>query len=58
MEVLYFQKHGFVKMKENIPPSEGYISQYTPKGVYGLIVNETYEGIISFMTAKMIYCPY
>ena len=30
-----------------LPPSEGYILQYTPLGVYGLIVNEAYEGIIS-----------
>ena len=41
-----------------LPPSKGYISQYTPWGVYGLIVIETYEGIFSFMTVKMIYCPY
>ena len=27
-------------------------------GVYGLIVNKTYEGTISFITVKMIYCPY
>ena len=41
-----------------LPSSEAYILQYTPKGVYGLIVNETYEGIISFMIGKMIYCKY
>ena len=41
-----------------LPPSKGYILQYTAKGVYRLNVNETYKGIISFMIVKMIYCPY
>ena len=43
---------------EILPPSEGYNSQYTPSGVYGLIVNEIKEGIISLMIVKIIYCPY
>ena len=37
--------------------SEGFISQYTPQGVYKLIVNEINEGIISIMIVKMIHCP-
>ena len=39
-----------------LPPSKGYISQYTPLGVYGLIVNEINinEGIISLLIVKMI----
>ena len=41
-----------------LPPSKGYNSQYTPQGVYGLIVNEIKEGIISLLIVKMIYCPY
>ena len=41
-----------------LPPSEGYNSQYTSLGVYWLIVNETYDGIIIFMTIKMVYFPY
>ena len=41
-----------------LTPSKGYISQYTPWGVYGLVVNEIYEGIFSLMFVKMIYCPY
>ena len=32
-----------------LPQSKGFISQYTSQGVYELMVNETYEGIISFM---------
>ena len=38
--------------------SEGYITQYTPQGVYWLIVNEINEGIMSLMIVKMVYCPY
>ena len=41
-----------------LPSSEGYISGYTPQGVYGIIGNEINEGIISIMILKMIYCPY
>ena len=46
----------------------GYISSYIPPHIIiqiqyiilkdGIIVNETYEGIISFMIVKMIYCPH
>ena len=36
------------------PRSEGYITQYTPSGVYGIIVNENNEVNISLMTVKMI----
>ena len=36
------------------PWSEGYITQYTPKGVYGLIVNEKNEVNVSLMVVKMI----
>ena len=42
----------------NVTSKRGVIPQYTPQGVYGLTVNETYEGIISFMTVYIIYCPY
>ena len=42
----------------NITSKRGYISQYTPQGVYGLIGNEINEEIISFIIVKMIYCPY
>ena len=33
---------------------EGYISQYTPSGVYGLVVNENNEVNISLMIVKRI----
>ena len=36
------------------PRSEGYISQYTPYGVYGLIVNENNEVNISLTNVKII----
>ena len=36
------------------PQSEGYIKQYTPLGVYGLIVNEKNEENICLMIVKMI----
>ena len=36
------------------PRSKGYITQYTPEGVYGLIVNENNEVNISLMVVKMI----
>ena len=41
-----------------LPQSEGYISQYTPWGVYEVIVNKNNEGIINSMIVKMIFCPY
>ena len=43
-----------------IPPSKGYISQYTSLGVYGIIDNEIYEGFISFMTVRssLRLCPW
>ena len=41
-----------------LPPSEGYISQYTTSGVYGLNVTEINKGIISLMIVKIIYCLY
>ena len=38
--------YGILKLNSTVlPSSEGYISQYTPKGVYRLIVNEINEGI-------------
>ena len=33
---------------------EGYITQYNPQVVYGLIVNENYEVNISLMIVRMI----
>ena len=36
------------------PRSEGYITQYTPLGVYRLIVNENNEVNISIMMVKTI----
>ena len=39
----------------NITSKRWYISQYST--VYGLIVNEINEEIISFIIVKMIYCP-
>ena len=41
-----------------LPQSKGYITQYTPQGVFWLIVNEINEGIMSLMIVKMVYCPY
>ena len=35
-----------------LPPSEGYISQYTPEGVYIIIVNKNNKGNISIMIVK------
>ena len=35
-----------------LPSSKGYISQYTSLEVYGLIINEINEGIISIMILK------
>ena len=36
------------------PWSEGHITQYTPQGVYGLIVTENNEVHISLVIVKMI----
>ena len=36
------------------PQSEGYITQYTHQGVYGLLVNDNNEVNISLMIIKMI----
>ena len=52
-------KYGILKVYSTLlPSSEGYISQYTPKGVYRLIVNEINEGIISIKLLRMLYCLY
>ena len=40
------------------PRSEGYITQHTPQGVYGLIFNENNEVNVSLMIVKMIQWPY
>ena len=49
--------NGILKLNSSVlPSSKGYISQYTPYGVYGLIVNEINEVIVSLMIVKMIYC--
>ena len=45
------------RLKSNssiIPRSEGYTTQYTPKEVYGLIVNENNEVNICLLIVKMI----
>ena len=41
-----------------LPSSEGYISQYTPQGVYGIILDQIIEVIITLMIVRMIFCPY
>ena len=47
--------NGILKTNSSIfPRSEGYITHYTPYGVYGLIVNENKEVNISLMIVKMI----
>ena len=47
--------NGILKSNSSIFPwSEGYITQYTPQGVYGLICNENNEVNISLMIFKMI----
>ena len=51
--------NGILKSNSSIfPRSEGYITQYTPYGLYRLIVNENNEVYISLMVVKMISCPY
>ena len=47
--------NGILKSNSSIFPwSEGYITQYTPKGVYKLLVNENNEVNISLVIVKMI----
>ena len=47
--------NGILKSNSSIfPRSEGYITQYTPWGVYGLIVNENNEVSISLGIVKII----
>ena len=47
--------NGILKSNSSIfPRSEGYITQYTPWGVYGLIVNENNVVNISLMIVKML----
>ena len=51
-------KYGVYKLKSTVLPSSGgYILQYTPYGVYGLIVNEINEGIISIFILKNDILP-
>ena len=51
-------KYGILKFNSTvIPSSEGYISHYTPNGVYWLIVNEINEGIISIIILKNDILP-
>ena len=53
------KQYGILKLNSSVLPSiEGYISQYTPQGVYGLIVNEINKRILTIMIVKIIYCPY
>ena len=47
--------NGILKSNSSVfTRSKGYISQYTPSGVYGQIVNENNEMNISLMIVKMI----
>ena len=47
--------NGILKLNSSVlPSSEGYISQYTPSGVYGLIVNEINEVNINLILVKII----
>ena len=47
--------NGILKSNSSIfPRSEGYITQYTPLGVYKLIFNENNEVNISLMIVKII----
>ena len=47
--------NGILKSNSSLfPQSEGYITQYTPSGVYWLIVNENNEVNNSQMIVKMI----
>ena len=51
--------NGLIKLYFSVlPSSKGYISRYTPQGVYRLIFIEIYEGIMRVMIGKMIYCAY
>ena len=50
-----FLNNGILKLNSSIfPQSEGYITQYTPEGVYRLIFDENNEVNISIMIVKMI----
>ena len=47
--------NGILKSNSLIfPQSEGYITQYTPLGVYGVLINDNYEVNIGLMIVKMI----
>ena len=49
--------NGILKSNSSIfPRSEWYITQYTPFGVYGLIVNDNNEVNISLMIVKTTRC--
>ena len=51
-------KYGILKLNSTVvPSSNGYISQYTPSGVYMLIVNEINEIIISIIILKYDILP-
>ena len=51
--------NGIMKLNSLVlPSSEGYISQYTPKGVNRLMFDLNNEVIITLMIVKMIYYPY
>ena len=51
--------NGILKSNSSVfPRSKGYISQYTPEGVYWLIVHEINEVNIILLIVKMILCPY
>ena len=47
--------YGILKSNSSMfPQSKGYITEDTPQGVYGLIINENIEVNISLMIVKMI----
>ena len=51
-------KYGISKFNSTVlPSSKGYISQYTPLGVYGLIVDKNKEGIISVIILANVILP-
>ena len=51
-------KYGILKLNSKVlPSSKGYSSQYTPYGVYRLIVNEINEGISSIIILKNVILP-
>ena len=52
-------KDGILRFNSfNITSKRGLYFTVHSLGRYGLFIDETYEGIIIFMTVKMIYCPY